>query len=71
MAFVESWLEGPRWNNIEAWIMKAAMELKLKCSTDVKSGVLRKTVFYKVEGEYENLVSFKKAIETLVCSANI
>lgn len=69
MALIESWLEGPRWNDIEVWLMKTALELKLKCSTNIKKGFLRKTVFYKIEGEENCLLMFKKRIETLVSNS--
>ena len=67
MASIESWLEGPRWNDLSSWLMKTAISLKLKCITDVRKGIFRQTVFYKIDGENENLLLFKKEIEKLVC----
>lgn len=65
MAKIESWVEGSRFYGLEALLKKLAIVHGLQIVTTSHKVLLSETVFYKVEGESENLRNFINDLQKL------
>lgn len=70
MEYVESYVEGPRWLDIEGALQRAAARIGLPCKTDTSKGVFRKKVFYRLDGERKKLVDFRNWMGAFISENN-
>ena len=70
MEEVSSYIEGPRWADLENPIRKVAVNLQIQCSVETVKGLLRKTVYYTLKGERKQILSFKEWISKFVVKYN-
>lgn len=65
-ASFRGWIEGPRWAGIADFLQKAALELDVDIDVREGSGLLRRTVYFTVEGPKAKVELFKRVVATSV-----
>jgi len=66
-----SYIEGPKSGRLSCFLKKLALALGVTLDvTDVDKGWLNETVFFTVEGTYDELVNFNDCIHKSVAAHN-
>ncbi len=60
---VKSYVSGPRWVGLGRFLREAAMHCDLEIQIEREHGLIRETLFFKVEGEQENIEKMDEILQ--------
>lgn len=63
---VSTYIECPRWNDIEKFLFDMCVDLNIKLDiTNVDKGFIRKTIYFSLEGEIGQLIKANNTLKKL------
>jgi hypothetical protein len=70
MATHRNSIEAPKWASFGTAVRQIANQCNLDIQVNKESGVIRETIFYRVDGEQEAINKFKRMVNETVADYN-